>query len=190
MAFPGSDSIVQDFLGAARARRESPRNPGLLTCNPVLTWDVFNLFHYLTGRAQARDCTTLLVAPTTMRPRIPGLIRREMENRKAGADCGKDESAGDPDIIGALCEASKAGVGVDLIIRGFCCLRPGAPGENGKYPRAFNNRAISGAFAGISFREWERRSAAGRIPSRVGGLDGAESIEAGGSGDSDSRAGA
>ncbi len=104
---------------------------GLLTCNPLLTRDVVNLFHYLTGHSQAPACTTLLVAPTTMRSRILELIERETEHRRAGRPArivAKMNQLEDPDIIEGLCRASVAGVPIDLIIRGFCCLRPGVPG--------------------------------------------------------------
>jgi polyphosphate kinase len=105
---------------------------GLLTCNPRLTRDVVNLFHYLTGRGQTPDCETLLVAPTTMRPRILELIERETEHQREGRPArivAKMNQLEDPDIIEALCRASAAGVPVDLIIRGFCCLRPGVAGK-------------------------------------------------------------
>jgi polyphosphate kinase len=105
---------------------------GLLTCDPELTRDVVNLFHYLTGHAHAPACTTLLVAPSTMRPRLLRLIEREVENCRAGKPArivAKMNQLEDPEIIGALCDASEAGVPIDLIIRGFCCLRPGVPGR-------------------------------------------------------------
>ena len=105
---------------------------GLLTCNPSLTRDVVNLFHHLTGHSQAPACTTILVAPTTMRRRFLELIEREIEHKKQGRPArivAKMNQLEDPDIIGALCRASNAGVPIDLIIRGFCCLRPGVPGQ-------------------------------------------------------------
>jgi polyphosphate kinase len=105
---------------------------GLLTCNPVLTRDVVNLFHYLTGHGIAPDCKTLLVAPTTMRPRILELIEREVEHKAQGRPArivAKMNQLEDPDIMAALCRASSAGVPIDLIIRGFCCLRPGVEGR-------------------------------------------------------------
>jgi len=101
---------------------------GLLTCNPLLTQDVINLFHYLTGHAHAPQCSTLLVAPTTMRRRLLDLISRENENHRAGRPArvvAKMNQLEDPDLIQALCDASEAGISIDLIVRGFCCLRPG-----------------------------------------------------------------
>jgi polyphosphate kinase len=105
---------------------------GLLTCNPALTRDVVNLFHYLTGHAHAPDCATLLVAPFTTRTKAIVLIRRETENKKSGKPArivAKMNQLEDPEIIEALCDASSAGVPIDLIVRGFCCLRPGVEGR-------------------------------------------------------------
>ena len=105
---------------------------GLFTCDLRITQDAVNLFHYLTGHADRPNCTTLLVAPLTMRPRLLDLIHREMQNQRAGRPSriiAKMNQLEDPDIIEALCEASQAGVPIDLIIRGFCCLRPGVPGR-------------------------------------------------------------
>ncbi len=105
---------------------------GLLTCNPELTRDVVNLFHYLTGHSHAPACTSLLVAPSTMRPKLLALIDREIANKQAGKPAriiAKMNQLEDPDMIQALCNASQAGVQIDLIIRGFCCLRPGVAGR-------------------------------------------------------------
>ena len=105
---------------------------GLMTCDPDITSDIVNLFHYLTGHAHAPDCRSILVAPSTMRPRYLALIKREIEHKLAGRPAriiAKLNQLEDPEIISALCEASRAGVSIDLIIRGFCCLRPGVPGQ-------------------------------------------------------------
>jgi polyphosphate kinase len=105
---------------------------GLLTCDPQITRDVVSLFHSLTGHAQAPVCSTLLVAPSTMRPRLLELVEREIKNRKAGKPArivAKMNQLEDPAMIQALCDASAAGVSIDLIVRGFCCLRPGVPGR-------------------------------------------------------------
>ena len=118
---------------------------GLFTCDPRITQDVVNLFHYLTGHADRPNCATLLVAPLTMRPRLLDLIHRETQNRRAGAPArivAKMNQLEDPDIIEALCEASQAGVPIDLIIRGFCCLRPGVPGHT----ETIRVRSIIGRF--------------------------------------------
>ncbi len=105
---------------------------GVFTCDPRITSDAVNLFHYLTGHADHPNVSSLLVAPLTMRPRLLELIHRETQNRREGRPAriiAKMNQLEDPDIIEALCEASQAGVPIDLIIRGFCCLRPGVPGN-------------------------------------------------------------
>lgn len=118
---------------------------GLLTSDPRLTRDVVNLFHYLTGHGHAPQCSTLLVAPSTMRERFLACIHQEAENYKAGKPArivAKMNQLEDPEIIQALCDASSVGVPVDLIIRGFCCLRPGVPGRT----ETIRIRSIIGRF--------------------------------------------
>src|SRR5262249_40413038 len=104
---------------------------GLFTCDPAITSDVVNLFHHLIGRSDMPQFRQLLVAPASMRQRFLDLIGRETENQRAGRPSmiiAKMNQLEDPTIISALCEASRAGVSVDLIVRGFCCLRPGVSG--------------------------------------------------------------
>ena len=104
---------------------------GLFTCDPVITRDVVNLFHHLTGYSTAPRFERLLVAPLNMRERFIELIRREIGHHRAGRPArivAKMNQLEDLPVCEALCEASQAGVPVDLVIRGFCCLRPGVPG--------------------------------------------------------------
>lgn len=104
---------------------------GLFTCNPLITSDVIELFHYLTGRSLKRDYRKLLVAPVNMRDRFLLKIRREMEHAKEGKPSriiAKMNQLQDGRVIKALYDASNAGVRIDLIIRGFCSLRPGVEG--------------------------------------------------------------
>jgi polyphosphate kinase len=118
---------------------------GLFTCNPAITHDVVNLFHYLTGHSQAPVCDQLLVAPVNMRARLLELIRRETANKKANLPAriiAKMNQLEDPEIIEALCDAASAGVPVDLIVRGFCCLRPGVAGRS----EGIRVRSIIGRF--------------------------------------------
>jgi len=103
---------------------------GLFTCNPKITRDVVNLFHYLTGRSHAPNCSELLVAPSTMRRRLLELIHREIDNKRSNLPArivAKMNQLEDPELIQALSDAAAAGVPVDLIVRGLCCLRPGVP---------------------------------------------------------------
>jgi polyphosphate kinase len=104
---------------------------GLFTAKPEFTEDVVELFHYLTGRSLKRDYLRLLVAPVNMKKRFLEMIERESELAKKGRPAGivaKINSLEDPQVIAALYRASQAGVPIDLIVRGFCCLRPGMHG--------------------------------------------------------------
>jgi polyphosphate kinase len=104
---------------------------GLFTCDPVITRDVVNLFHHLTGYSRSPKFERLLVAPINMRERVIELIRREAEHLRAGRPArivAKMNQLEDMPVCEALSEASQAGVPVDLIVRGFCCLRPGVEG--------------------------------------------------------------
>jgi polyphosphate kinase len=100
---------------------------GLLTADPDLGADLTDLFNLLTGYSRQREYRKLLVAPVTMRPGLEALIRREMANED-GSIVLKMNSLVDADLIDTLYEASQAGVGIDLLVRGICCLRPGVPG--------------------------------------------------------------
>ncbi|MBZ5611729.1 MAG: polyphosphate kinase 1 [Acidobacteriia bacterium] len=118
---------------------------GLFTCDPLITRDVVNLFHYLTGHSQTPVCSSLMMAPTTMRPRLLDLIERETAHQRAGLPAriiAKMNQLEDPELIEALCEAACAGVPVDLIVRGFCCLRPGVAGRT----EGIRVRSIIGRF--------------------------------------------
>ena len=118
---------------------------GLFTCDPALTSDIVRLFHYLTGRSECPEFTTVIVSPTAMRRRFLELVNREIENQRAGRPAriiAKMNQLEDPSTIEALCEASRAGVSVDLIVRGLCCLRPGVPG----WSEGIRIRSIIGRF--------------------------------------------
>ena len=103
----------------------------LLTCDPQITERVHMVFNYLTAHAEIDDYRPLLVAPLTMAESFLGLIRREQEHAQAGRPAhivAKMNALLEPSVIEALYAASKAGVQIDLIIRGLCILRPGVPG--------------------------------------------------------------
>ncbi len=104
---------------------------GLFTCDPVITRDVVNLFHHLTGYSREPQFERLLVAPLNMRERFIEMILREAEHQRAGRPARivvKINQLEDLPVCEALSEASQAGVPIDLIVRGFCCLRPGVEG--------------------------------------------------------------
>ena len=101
------------------------------TANEKIGKDVSELFNYLTGYSVKTQFASLLVAPATLRNRMADLIKREIEHQRAGKRGHmilKMNALEDSDMIGLLYEASQAGVQVDLLVRGICCLRPGLPG--------------------------------------------------------------
>jgi polyphosphate kinase len=101
---------------------------GLFTCQEEIGADITDLFNFLTGYSRQKSYRELLVAPVNMRDRFLALINREIENAKngfTGRIVAKINSLVDPQIIATLYEASRAGVQIDLIVRGVCCLRPG-----------------------------------------------------------------
>ncbi|MDQ6691452.1 MAG: polyphosphate kinase 1, partial [Candidatus Dormibacteraeota bacterium] len=100
---------------------------GLLSSAPELGLDVSELFNLLTGYSRQRRYRRLLVAPSTLRPAILDLIRREGEARD-GRIIIKVNNLVDQQVIDGLYAASSAGAEIDLIVRGICCLRPGVPG--------------------------------------------------------------
>jgi len=101
------------------------------TANAQLGRDAAKLFNYITGYLEPRNLKQLVISPAQMRPELIKLIDAEIASAKAGKPSGiwaKMNSLVDLAIIDKLYEASAAGVQIDLVIRGICCLRPGVPG--------------------------------------------------------------
>jgi len=140
----------------------------LLTCDAAIGSDAARLFDFLAGRVDAPTFQRLLVAPFGMRGRLRDLIAREI-------DCGRAGSGGhivlkmnaltDRDVIRQLYQASRAGVRIDLIVRGVCCLRPGVPGLSER----IHVRSIVGRFLEHS-RVWYFRNG-GRDDVYIGSAD-------------------
>ncbi len=155
---------------------------GLFTSKPEITSEVVEVFHYLTGRSLKTDYNRLLVAPITMKARFLEFIKQETENAKQGLPSGiiaKFNSLEEKGIIEALYEASQAGVPIQLIVRGFSCLRPQMKGlsENIKvtsivgpflehsrifYFRNGKDTELDGRFL-IGSADWMSRNLLGRM---------------------------
>jgi polyphosphate kinase len=101
---------------------------GLITSEDDVGEDVTELFNYLTGYSKQRVYRKFLVAPVNLRSSILKFIERETELGKKGRIILKFNHIVDPEVIQALYRASQAGVSIDLIVRGICCLRPGVEG--------------------------------------------------------------
>ncbi|MEJ2746736.1 MAG: polyphosphate kinase 1 [Anaerolineae bacterium] len=101
---------------------------GLMTEDEAMGKDASELFNYLTGYSKQYTYNKFVVAPVNLRSRILALIERETEHGENGRMILKANALVDEEIIRALYRASQAGVKIDLLIRGICCLRPGIPG--------------------------------------------------------------
>lgn len=155
---------------------------GLFTCNKKITDELVQLFHLLTGRSFKRKFTNLLVSPVNMKEKFIELIEREIafaEDGKSARIIVKCNSLDDKDIIELLYKASEAGVHIDLIVRGFCTLKPGIPGVSDhirvisvigqflEHSRIFyfqngKQKSIDGEFF-IGSADWMHRNLHGRL---------------------------
>ncbi len=104
---------------------------GVFTADPAIVDDVTEIFNYLTGYSNKRAYNALIVAPVGLRQGFRALVEREMEHANAGRPARiiiKNNAVADQAMIKTLYRASQAGVPIDMIVRGVCCLRPGIPG--------------------------------------------------------------
>jgi polyphosphate kinase len=126
---------------------------GLFTADPKLVADASDVFNYLTGYSSQTSFRGLLVAPVQLRARLTELVEREAEHARAGRPSGiviKVNALTDDQMIRVLYRASQAGVPVDLLVRGTCCLRPGVPGVSDR----IRVRSIVGRFLEHSRLYW------------------------------------
>lgn len=101
---------------------------GLMTTDEEMGADASEMFNFLTGYSKQKEYRKFLVAPVSLRQNLLRLISQEQAHGPNGRIIIKANAIVDPQIIRALYQASQAGVQIDLIIRGICCLRPGLPG--------------------------------------------------------------
>ena len=104
---------------------------GIMTCNPLIGEDATAVFNMLSGYSEPLGWNKLVLAPLWLRGRLLRLIRRETEHAGKGMEAhiiAKMNSLCDKEVIAALYEASCAGVKIELIVRGICCLKAGVPG--------------------------------------------------------------
>jgi polyphosphate kinase len=104
---------------------------GLFTADEEIGEDATDLFNFLTGFSRQKEYRKLLVAPSNLREKTLALVRREAEHARAGRPARiavKINRLADTQLVAALYEASRAGVEIDLVVRGICMLRPGVPG--------------------------------------------------------------
>ena len=114
-----------------RATAQVYTDLGLFTARGDIVDEVTEVFNYLTGYSNKRDYRELLVAPLQLRSAFSALVEREMDHAGAGRPAHiiiKNNSVADPEMIRVLYRAAQAGVRIDMIVRGVCCLRPGIQG--------------------------------------------------------------
>jgi polyphosphate kinase len=157
------------------------------TCDQALCRDAARLFNYMTGYASPASLEKIAVAPIDLRTRLCELIEAEIANAEEGKPAqiwAKMNALVDPAIIDLLYRASQAGVSVDLVVRGICCLRPGVPGlsdnirvksiigrflEHGRIVCVANGRKLPSdrAKVFISSADWMPRNFDGRVEALV-----------------------
>jgi polyphosphate kinase len=135
---------------------------GLFTARPAIVEDVSDLFNYLTGYSNRRDYAELLAAPVSLRTGVTALIERETALAAAGHPARiilKINALTDHDLIRTLYRASQAGVSIDLLVRGICCLRPGIAGVS----ESITVRSLVGRFLEHSRIYWFQNGGEPRV---------------------------
>ena len=126
---------------------------GLITADPDIVADASSVFNMLTGYSNQTEYRSLIVAPARLRGHLEGLVNQEMEHARAGRPARlifKINALTDDRMIRLLYRASQAGLDIDLLVRGICCLRPGIPGISDR----IKVRSVVGRFLEHSRLYW------------------------------------
>jgi len=126
---------------------------GLFTSDPEVGDDVQDVFNYLTGYSKRKEYRELLIAPVSLRARFLALLERELDHARNGRSAhviAKNNAVTDPAVIRALYRAAQAGVEIDLVVRGACCLKPGLAGVSDR----IRVRSVVGRFLEHSRVYW------------------------------------
>ena len=126
---------------------------GLFTSDPEVGDDVQDVFNYLTGYSKRKEYRELLIAPVSLRARFLALLERELDHARNGRPAhviAKNNAVTDPAVIRALYRAAQAGVEIDLVVRGACCLKPGLAGVSDR----IRVRSVVGRFLEHSRVYW------------------------------------